>query len=101
MDYAEAVKKVQTKKEKDPFMVFKLSYDLNVVVPHKDGVSLLASLINAEQLCVPYNGQHSISEIKRDQITVSPMSREEYERYKIAALLKLSVAEVEEMAKAT
>ncbi len=97
----EALKKIQVKKEKEPFMVFKMAYDLNLLLPHKDGVTLLSSLINAEQLHIPYNSQHYIGEVKRDQISFSTMSREEYERYKIAGLLSITPDEVLSLSKST
>ncbi len=97
----EALKKVQAKKEKEPFMVFKMAYDLNILLPHKDGVTLLGSLISAEQLHTPYSSQHYIGEVKRDQLTFSTMSREEYERYKIAGLLSITPDEVLTLSKST
>ena len=101
MDYKEALKKVQVKKEKEPFMVFKMAYDLNLIVPHKDGVDLMNALSNAEQLHIPYNAQHHIGEVKRDQISITTMSREEYERYKIAGLLSITPDEVLSLSKST
>ena len=101
MDYMEALKKIQVKKEKEPFMVFKMAYDLNLLLPHKDGVTLLSSLISAEQLHIPYGGQHYIGEIKRDQINFSTLSREEYERFKIAGLLSITPDEVLALSKST
>lgn len=98
MDYKEAVKKVQARKTKEPFLVFKFGYSAKLVLPHKDGVAMLSSIATAEQLNDPYNEQHSIGPIDRGSIEVTQMSQEEYEHYKIAALLKISVGEAKEHA---
>lgn len=96
MDYKEALKKVQVKREKEPFLLFQIAYDCKLVLPHKDGITFLNAMSQAEQLFDPYNEQHYIGEVKRDRFQVSPMSREEYERYKIAKLLGLTLSEVRE-----
>lgn len=97
MDYKEALKKVQTKKVKENYMVINRSYNSKIVLPHKDGLLFLSSLNNAEQLNDPYNETHSITALQKDAISIRPMSCEEYEMYKIASLLKLSIAEVQEL----
>ena len=94
MDYQEALKKIQVKKVKENFLLITFSYDLKLVLPYKDGVAFLNALANAEQLHDPYQKQHNIAELDRSKIAISPMSHEEYERYKIAALLNISVEEV-------
>lgn len=96
MDYKEALKKVQTAKARDNFMVIKFGYDNSLVLPHKDGIVFLTALNSAEQLNDPYNKPHTIGELERSKITVSPMSYLEYERYKIAAILNITVDEVKE-----
>lgn len=98
MDYQEALKKVQSTKAKENFLIIKLGYDNTVVLPHKDGLVLMSSLSAAEQLNDEYNKKHSIGELDRSKITISQMSREEYERYKIATLLNLTLDEVKEAA---
>jgi hypothetical protein len=94
MDYAQALKKVQTKRVKDNYLVIQFSYDAKLILPHKDGLLMMTALANAEQLNDPYNEPHRIKELDRSRITVTQMSQEEYEQYKIAALLNLSVGEV-------
>ena len=97
MDYKEAVKKVQTRKAKENFLLFTLGYDNKVVLPYKDGIALLAAFSNAEQFNDPYNKQHSIGELDRSKISTTTLSQEEYERYKIAALLNMTLEEVKEL----
>lgn len=96
MDFKDAVKKIQARKTKENFLVFTFGYDSKIVMPHKDGVALIACMANAEQLYDPYNGKHYIGEMEKAKIQISQMSQEEYERYKIAALLDISMDEVKQ-----
>lgn len=96
MDFKEAVKKVQTRKAKENYLVFTFGYNDKIVMPHKDGVALIACMANAEQLYDPYGGKHYIGEMEKTKIQISQMSQEEYERYKIAALLDISLDEVKQ-----
>jgi hypothetical protein len=98
MEYSEALKKVQAKKTKDNYLVICLGYDKKIVLPHKDGIALLAALSNAEQLFEPYQAQHSISPFERETLTSFVLSGHEYEQYKIAALLQITVAEAKTLA---
>lgn len=98
MEYLEAVKKVQTTKPKDNFMVIKLDYETQLILPHKDGVAFMAALASAEQFNTHYSKPHSICELDRDKLTVTTMSCVEYERYKIATLLGVTVDEVKQFA---
>jgi hypothetical protein len=96
MEYIEAVKKAQTKSNKENFMVIETSYDTKLILPYKDGLALMSALINAEQLHEPYNAQHRISEVRRDAFKSHVMSAKEYERFKIAALLNVTIDVVKE-----
>ena len=96
MDYKEALKKVQAVKVKDNFMCIKLTYDTKLILPHKDALLFLSSLAAAEQLNDPYNKPHTIGELDRSKIEVTTLSYLEYERFKIAALLNITVDEVKE-----
>lgn len=96
MDFKEAAKKVQARKSKENFLVFTFGYNDKIVLPHKDGVALIACMANAEQLYDPYGGKHYIGEMEKTKIQISQMSQEEYERYKIAALLDISLDEVKQ-----
>ena len=98
MDYKDAIKKVQNKKIKETYLVFKFGYDVKFVLPHKDGVAMISSLAAAEQLNDPYNAQHSIGPIERGKVEITQMSQEEYEHYKISVLLGITVSEAKEHA---
>lgn len=96
MEYKEAVKKIQARKSRDNYMIIKMGYENTVVLPHKDGMSLIASLSAAEQYNDPYGKVHSITELDRNKITITTMSSDEYDRHKIAALLGMTLDEVKE-----
>lgn len=98
MDYLQAIKAVQTKKPKENFLVIEFGYDCKIVLPYKDGMAFMTSFTNAEQLSEKYNEPHRIVGFKRDLLTIRIMSGEEYEQYKIAALLNISIDEVKEYA---
>ena len=97
MEYAEALKKVSQKTSKENYMLVNWGYENKIIVPHKDGITLMAALANAEQLNDPYNKTHSITELEKDKIKITTLSHEEYVRYKVAALLNMTLDEVKEM----
>lgn len=95
MDYKEALKQVQaTKKAKENFLVFNFGYNMKVVLPHKEGMVLLSAFSNAEVLEEAYKQPPRIGEMERDKLSISTLSAEEYDRYKIAALLGITPEEV-------
>lgn len=96
MEITEAIKKVRTEKPKENFMIFEFSYNNSFVIPHKDGVALLAALATAEKLVDGYGEKKRITELERGQYTSRLMPYQEYERYKIAALLNITPDEVKE-----
>ena len=100
MDYADAVKKVRAEKPKENFMTLEFNYDHKFVLPHKDGVALLAAFANAERLVDRYNEKPRIEGVDRDSVIARQFSASEYELYKVAALLNLSPSEVKEMMEA-
>lgn len=101
MDYAEAIEKLQTNKRKENYLVIVLSYDTKIVLPHKDGIALLATLDSAEQLNELYGVKPSITSLARDKVTVTQMSHEEYECFKVATLLGVTPDEVKEQLQKT
>ena len=96
MKYEEALKKVQTSKNKDNFMLIEVNWNNKILLPYKDGLVYLNSLINAESYSD--SGDVRIGGINRDDITCRIISNEEYERIKIANLLNISLADVKAMA---
>lgn len=97
MEYSEALKKVSQKTNKENYLLLTLGYDNKILLPHKDGIALMAALANAEQFNDPYNKTHSITELDKDKIKIGTFSHEEYLRYKIAALLNMTIDEVKEL----
>ena len=100
MEYKEALSKAQVTTPKQNYMVVRLSYSNNLVLPYKDGVKFLDAMTNAEQLYEPYSEQHRIAEVERGSITTNIMSHDEYVRFKVAALLGVSPDEVKNSEKA-
>jgi len=94
MNLEEATKKVRAEKPKDNYMVIKL--DARVVVPHSDGMALLASLARAEKWPDYYSSNKHITEFDRNSLETTVMSPQEYDRHKIAALLNCTPDEVRE-----
>lgn len=94
MDLAEATKKVQAKKPKDNYMIIQGSYGNKLVLPYKDGLAFIAAVGNAEQLEESYQQPCRINPLDTHTFTFRTMSWEEYEDYKIAALLNISVTEL-------
>ncbi len=100
MDINEAIKKVRTEKPKDNLMVLEFGYDHKIILPHKDGSTILAALLNAERLRESYGDPTRVTELERDMVKIQTMSYAEYERIKVAALLHLTPNEVKEMMEA-
>ena len=98
MNYEQAVKKVRAAKTKENYLVIEMGYDNTIVLPHKDGIAFLNALTSAEQLEESYNKPHRINPIERNKIKTQLMAAEEYESFKIAALLNITPAEAKEFA---
>lgn len=96
MDITEASKTVKAERPQENFMLFEfsLSYSKKLILPHKDGAALLALLNGAEVLHDGYGESKRISESSRDTCIASLFSRQEYNRYKIAALLNCTPEDV-------
>lgn len=91
MDYSKALKEVQTMEPtRSGFMLLNLGYDNTILLPHKDGVALLACLASAEQFHKGYNEPTRIEALAPDKITASLMSRKDYQRHKMAELLHIT-----------
>ena len=67
-DYLEAMKKVSVLKPKENYLVIELYYDNKIILPYKDGITLMAALNNAEHLKETYNEPHRITGLNRDVI---------------------------------
>jgi hypothetical protein len=99
MDITEAIKKIRAEKPKENYMVltFNTGYDKKLLMPQKEAAALLALLSTAEVLSDRYGEQNRIIEVPRDLVITCSFSHQEYERYKIAALLHITPDEVKDM----
>lgn len=97
--YNKAVKTSQTKVVKKPYMVINFSYGLKVIMPYEKGIALLATMENVEEFDEAYSGVSRIRPIDRSKLNASIMSSEEYQQYKVAALLNVPVTEIQEYEK--
>lgn len=96
MEYAEALKKVQSQKPKENYLVIKLDYNTRLVLPYKDGIVFLEACKNAEQILNPHLEPRIVG--VQQAFSTEIMSADEYQAHKIAALLQISVSEAKEMA---
>ena len=96
MEYKEALKKVQTSKNKANFMLIEVNWNNKIVLPYKDGLVYLNALINAESYSD--SGDIRIGGFNREDIVCRIISNEEYEQIKIANLLNISLSDVKDMA---
>lgn len=99
MNYAQAVKEVTSSKLKPNLMVIELAYNMKVVLPYKDAMTLIAALENAEEYQDPYSGVHSIQSFDRTKLQIKIMPHSEYTDIKVAALLGLTMKELQESRK--
>lgn len=95
--YLEAVKKVHAIKPKDNYMVIELYYDNKLILPYKDGLAFMASLVNAEMYETPYDKPHKIGSFNRDAVKNTIMSGEDYIKHKIAALLNVTLDQLKDI----
>ena len=96
MEFKEALRLVQSKKQKDNYLLVEITYDKKIILPYKDGIALLGALANAEQLNDPYSKPKTISHLERDVFKTTILSAVEYEQLRVAALLNVSLEEVQE-----
>lgn len=101
MDYNEAVKKLKTQKVKENYLCIKTDYSTKIILPYKEGLAFMSALENAEQFTEKYQEPHRIVPFNKETLTVTLMSGEEYEQYKIAALLNVDIEDVRRFAEAT
>lgn len=103
MDYPEALKKVRAEKTKENFVLVEIETDYRnrLVLTNKDAVALLAALSNAEQLHKPFSEPHRIIPLGSDSVKTYALSHADYEDYKVAALLGVTVDELKKSREGT
>jgi hypothetical protein len=99
MDYKEALETVKKMKTADNYLLVKFDYREHLVLPYKDGLAFMASLINAEMLNEDYSDPKYIYPMDRTKFETSILSRKEYEQFKIANLLGVSIDEIKRLEK--
>lgn len=95
--YQAAAKEIKAKKPPENYMVFQLSYDTKLVLPHKAATAFLAALENAEIFKDSYSDKCRIIPMERDAISASFMSAHEYQQIKIANLLNVDLSEIQKI----
>lgn len=98
MNRSEVLKKVRGEKPKDSFMVIQIDGNVKLVLPHKNGLALLDALANAEKFSNRWDASagHLVG-LEDGYVTSRSLSRQEYEAYKMAALLNCSIDDVRDM----
>jgi hypothetical protein len=96
MEYKEALKKVQTEKQRDNKMLVRLDYSTSLLLPYKDGLVLMQALANAELFEMRYGSPARIKEFDDQTLVSRVISPKQYENYKISALLNIPVDKLEE-----
>jgi len=97
MTYEEALIKVNAKVPKDNYMLISFSYDTKIVVPHKEGVAIVAAMKNAEMVNTDTYQKHRIEAIGTEVISFRQLSDREYKRHKIAAMLDITMDEAKQL----
>ena len=92
MDYAQAVKEIQSlkKEAKPPFLRVTFNYDKRYVFPYKEGIAFVSALEHAEQVFESYREPSNIGELD-SCIEITPMSHKEYMAYKVSNLLQITL----------
>ena len=93
-EYDEALKKIYSKTPKDNFIAIDFDYNKSILLPYDDGLKLLACLKQAELLEEPYNKPKRIGSFEANYFKTKILSRKEYEDIKVAALLGVTVEEL-------
>ena len=98
MNYAEAAKQVRSvKKQADSYLVFRFNYGERYILPHKDGLLMMQAMATAEQIpsYFPSDKPPEIKQVGSGAVSIEAMSQKEYENIKNAALLGVSIQDLE------
>lgn len=97
MNFQDALLRVREMQNTSHYMVIDLNYDTRIVVSHEQGMTILTALATAEQMVGKTIGSTDnprIEPLQQQKIKITLMSRKDYERYKMAALMGVSYDEV-------
>lgn len=91
---AQARAELYNKLPKENFLAIEFDYNKSIVLPYDEGLTLVACLKNAELLDEPYSKAKTITGFQSNYFKTRILSRKEYEDIKIAALLGVTVEEL-------
>jgi hypothetical protein len=98
MNIKEAAEIAAKHKPVSHYMRIELGYDKKLVLPYKDGLTLLGALQNAQLIEYGWsNKPDRITQIEAKAITGSPMSVQEYQDLVMANLLGVTADEVKKL----
>jgi hypothetical protein len=99
LSYDEAIKKAKTLPKTDNYMVVQIQS--RVVVPYKEGLQIMSGLQNAEKINPYWSSEPPWAPVDSGTITYEIMAPEVYHRHRVAALMGVSLKELEEAEKAS
>jgi hypothetical protein len=79
---------------KENFLAIEYDYNKSIVLPYDEGLRFVACLKNAEVLEEQYNKPKAINGFQSNYFKTRILARKEYEDIKIAALLGITVEEL-------
>jgi len=96
MDYAQALKIVDENKPISGYLSINFGYSLSVILPYKEGLALLDTLSNAEKID-DYGSGSPVRPLTKDDVRVTIISRSDYRKRKMAALLNVTIDALEQI----
>ena len=91
---AQARAELYNKMPKENFLAIEYDYNKSIVLPYDEGLRFVACLKNAEVLEEQYNKPKTITAFQSNYFKTRILSRKDYEDIKIAALLGITVEEL-------
>jgi sRNA-binding carbon storage regulator CsrA len=91
---AQARAELYNKIPKENFLAVEYDYNKSIVLPYDEGLRFVACLKNAEVLEEQYNKPKTITSFQSNYFKTRILSRKDYEDIKIAALLGITVEEL-------
>ena len=91
-DLDKAIKAVRAEKKAESYVRIDKKYGTFLVLPYKQGMAFMQALEGAEIFEEPYSGPPQRKPIS-DLFAMRPMSRQEYEDFKVAELLGIPYAD--------
>jgi hypothetical protein len=91
----EATKAVRNQKPKPNMMLVSLSWSIQMLLPYDDGLTLMGALKNAELLEDSHGTNPKIKPFDKESVRGNLFSSQKYEDIKVAAMLDISLEELE------